>query len=79
MSRRQLRRVGEQAVRSTQPVPPTKTRRTIHPKKLPPKMRPSHPCYFLVKIFGPVFDVHGNFSEELYVVHLNRAAEGEEE
>jgi hypothetical protein len=72
MSRRQPTQAGEHDSRSTQHGQPRKIRR-IHPRKpstLPPKMQPSHPCFFLVAQFGEVFDIDGNFSAELYLEHL---------
>jgi hypothetical protein len=74
MSQRQSGHAGEQAVRSTQPVPTTKTRR-IHPKKtskLPAKMRSTHPLWFLVTQYGEVFDQDGNFSNKLYKAELEK-------
>jgi hypothetical protein len=58
----------------------TKLRR-IRPKKsqLPPRMRPNHPCYFLVAQFGECFDADGNFSAALYEAQLKQIGREEDD
>jgi hypothetical protein len=72
MSKSRSPRVGEHVSQAHEPVPSTKTRRTIHLKNtLPQKMKRSHPCFFLIKQVGEVFDIDGDFSWELYQALLD--------